>query len=45
MIRRRIPGVSGHEAALLVEATKLALKKSIAVQTYVTQIRPLRRAS
>jgi len=35
MLKRRIPGITGHEAALLVEATLRVLRRSIAVRSYV----------
>jgi len=42
MLKRRIPRITGHEAALLVEASRLTLRRSVAVQTYVQQVRPAR---
>ena len=35
LLKRRIPGITGHEAALLVEATMRVLRRSIAVRSYV----------
>ena len=37
MLKRRIPRLTGHEAALLVEASRLVLTRSIAVKSYVEE--------
>jgi len=45
MLKRRIPRITGHEAALLVEASRHILKRSIAVKSYVEHVRPTRRVA
>ena len=45
MLKRRIPRITGHEAALLVEASRLTLRRSIAVKSYLEQVRPARTAA